>query len=147
MKKKIIGVTVGTPISTSKIEDEINPVKTINGKAPDENGNIVVSGGGGGTGAQGVGIVDITISEVGGYTLTITDDQSNGQCELYINGVMQANNVGTWSDVTTVGLRTFDDEPWMLVRDGNYYDAILTCGADITTATLTKDETNITIEK
>jgi hemerythrin-like domain-containing protein len=38
----IIGVTVGTPISPEKIEEKINPVKTVNGKSPDENGNVVV---------------------------------------------------------------------------------------------------------
>lgn len=38
----IIGVTVGTPISPEKIEEKINPVKTVNGKAPDENGNVEV---------------------------------------------------------------------------------------------------------
>lgn len=40
MSRKIIGVTVGTPISSSKIENDLKPVKTINGKAPDENGNV-----------------------------------------------------------------------------------------------------------
>lgn len=44
---KIIGVTVGTPISPEKIEREIQPVKTINGIAPDANGNVNVQGGGG----------------------------------------------------------------------------------------------------
>ena len=45
---KIIGVTVGTPISATKIEEEIKPVKTVNNKAPDDSGNvnIEVSGGG-----------------------------------------------------------------------------------------------------
>ena len=43
MSRKIIGVTVGTPISPSKIENEIKPVKKVNGKTPDENGNIEVS--------------------------------------------------------------------------------------------------------
>ena len=33
-------VTVGTPISPSKIEEKLNPVKTINGVKPDENGNV-----------------------------------------------------------------------------------------------------------
>lgn len=45
-KRKIIGVTVGTPISPKKIEDKINPVKTVNGKAPDENGNVEIEAGG-----------------------------------------------------------------------------------------------------
>lgn len=50
MRKKIMGVTVGTPTSPNKIKDEIKPVQTVNGVKPDENGNveISVSGGGGG---------------------------------------------------------------------------------------------------
>lgn len=44
---KVIGGTVGVPTSISKIEQELNPVKTINGVAPDENGNIVFQGGNG----------------------------------------------------------------------------------------------------
>lgn len=44
MSKKIIGVTVGTTISPKKIEKELNPVKTVNGQAPDENGNVAVVG-------------------------------------------------------------------------------------------------------
>lgn len=43
MKRKIIGVTVGTPISPSTIERDIKPVKTVNGVAPDENGNVDVT--------------------------------------------------------------------------------------------------------
>ena len=46
MNRKIIGVTVGTPISPAVIEEELKPVKTVNGVAPDENGNVVVTGGG-----------------------------------------------------------------------------------------------------
>lgn len=42
---KIIGVTVGTPTSPKKIEEELKPVKTVNGVAPDENGNVEVGGG------------------------------------------------------------------------------------------------------
>lgn len=42
MSKKIIGVTVGTPISPSKIEQEIKPIKTVNGKLPDKNGNVEI---------------------------------------------------------------------------------------------------------
>ena len=40
---KIIGVTVGTPISTKKIGEKLNPVKTVNGIAPDANGNVKVN--------------------------------------------------------------------------------------------------------
>lgn len=42
MSRKIIGVTVGTPTSASRIADEIKPVKTVNRKKPDENGNVDV---------------------------------------------------------------------------------------------------------
>lgn len=41
---KIIGVTVGTPTSPQKMEQEINPVKSVNGVLPDENGNVEVKG-------------------------------------------------------------------------------------------------------
>lgn len=53
MSRKIIGVTVATPISPSKIENEIKPVKTVNGVEPDENGNVEVSGGSGVIGENG----------------------------------------------------------------------------------------------
>lgn len=42
MSRKIIGVTVGTPISPSKIEKELKPVKTVNGTCPDDNGNVAI---------------------------------------------------------------------------------------------------------
>jgi hypothetical protein len=45
MSRKIIGVTVGTPISASSLEDKLKPVKTINGVSPDVNGNVEVEGG------------------------------------------------------------------------------------------------------
>ena len=44
MRRKIIGVTVDTPINPKKIEDKIKPVKTVNGKTPDKNGNVEVVG-------------------------------------------------------------------------------------------------------
>ena len=39
-KRKIIGATVGTPLKPSKIDEKIKPVKTVNGVALDENGNV-----------------------------------------------------------------------------------------------------------
>lgn len=51
---KIIGVTVGTPTSPAKMEQELKPVKTVNGAAPDENGNVEIAVGSGGTGADEV---------------------------------------------------------------------------------------------
>lgn len=42
---KIIGATVGTPISPKRVEEKIKPVKTVNNTAPDEDGNVNVSTG------------------------------------------------------------------------------------------------------
>ena len=39
---KIIGVTVGTPISPASLERKLKPVKTINGIEADENGNVEI---------------------------------------------------------------------------------------------------------
>ena len=44
MRRKIIGVTVGTPLSLSKIKSELKPVQTVNNIAPDKNGNVDVKG-------------------------------------------------------------------------------------------------------
>ena len=49
MSRKIIGATVGTPLSPLKIQDAIRPVKTVNGFEPDESGNVDVAGGDGAT--------------------------------------------------------------------------------------------------
>lgn len=62
MSEKIIGATIGTPISPSKIEDNLKPVKSVNGKAPDENGNVEVVGNNGKDGVNGkdgIGIAEI----------------------------------------------------------------------------------------
>lgn len=48
MNEKIMGVTVGTPLSTSKIKRDIQPVLKVNGQTPDENGNVEITVGGGG---------------------------------------------------------------------------------------------------
>lgn len=39
---KIIGVTVGTPLSVEKIKEKLKPVTSVNGVAADENGNVEV---------------------------------------------------------------------------------------------------------
>lgn len=44
MRRKIIGVTVGTTINPKMLEKKLKPVKTVNGVEPDENGNVQVSG-------------------------------------------------------------------------------------------------------
>lgn len=42
MKRKIYGVTVGTPLSPSGIKEKLNPVTSVNGTAPDEHGNVEI---------------------------------------------------------------------------------------------------------
>ena len=63
MKRNIIGVTVGTPTSASRIAKDIEPVKTVNGQKPDKNGNVEVVGSGSFVtpqmyGAKGDGVTD-----------------------------------------------------------------------------------------
>lgn len=43
MSKKIMGVTVGTPISPAGMERKMKPVKTVNGIEADEKGNVQVA--------------------------------------------------------------------------------------------------------
>lgn len=42
MSRKIIGVTVGTPISPARLDRELKPVKTVNGVSPDVDGNVEI---------------------------------------------------------------------------------------------------------
>ena len=56
MSRRIIGNTVGTTISPNAIDRKIKPVKSVNGVAPDDNGNVEIPAGGG---DAGVGIQDI----------------------------------------------------------------------------------------
>ena len=67
---KIIGVTVGTPTSPSKMEEVLKPVKTVNGIEPDENGNVEVAGGYGEDGFSPIANVTQTAS---GAVISITD--------------------------------------------------------------------------
>ena len=46
MSRKIIGVTVGTPISPRTIKEKLNPVTSVNGVKADENGNVEIAAGG-----------------------------------------------------------------------------------------------------
>lgn len=39
---KIVGVTVGTPLSPQKIKEKLNPIISVNGIKPDEGGNVNV---------------------------------------------------------------------------------------------------------
>lgn len=72
MSEKIIGITVGTPTSIKRVEQDLKPVKTVNGVPPDENGNVVVSGGSGGTSESGATFIPV-INDSG--TLSWTNDK------------------------------------------------------------------------
>ena len=39
---KIIGITVGTPLSPKRIKEELKPVTSVNGNLPDESGNVAL---------------------------------------------------------------------------------------------------------
>lgn len=39
---KIIGITVGTPLSPRSIKDKLHPVTSVNGVSADEHGNVEV---------------------------------------------------------------------------------------------------------
>lgn len=58
---KIIGVTVGTPVSAELIKKKLNPVLSVNGVGADDNGNVEVevSGGGDNNGPSEV-FIDVT---------------------------------------------------------------------------------------
>lgn len=88
MRKKIIGVTVGTPTSPARMENEIKPVKTVNDQAPDENGNVEVVGNNGADGKDGADGFSPTLSVstiTGGHRITITDKNSTKNVDV-MNG-------------------------------------------------------------
>lgn len=81
---KIRGNTVGTPISPTRVEKDLKPVKTVNGVAPDENGNVEVTGSNVADGKDGRGIKSIVRTSGTGaagttdtYTITYTDDTTS----------------------------------------------------------------------
>lgn len=43
MSRKIVGVTVGTPLGISAIKEKLNPVTSVNGVEADENGNVEIT--------------------------------------------------------------------------------------------------------
>lgn len=98
---KIIGVTVGTPTSPKKIENEIKPVKTVNGQEPDENGNVEVVGNNGVDGKDGVDGVSPTISVstiTGGHRITITDKDGTKNVDV-MDGEDGADGITPVKDV------------------------------------------------
>ncbi len=106
MSKKIMGVTVGTSLSPSKIEEKIKPIKTVNNVAPDENGNVefkIPEGANGKTpyikngnwwigetdtevkaeGTDGVGILKIEKTATNGNLDTYTITYTNGNTSTF----------------------------------------------------------------
>lgn len=57
---KIIGVTVGTPLSPSLIKEKIKPVTSVNGVEADENGNVEVK-----TPSSGAGLPPVSATDNG----------------------------------------------------------------------------------
>ena len=74
MNKKIIGVTVGTPLSIQTIKDKVKPITSINGIEADDNGNVnidVSSSDGSG------GYYTPSVSQVDDNTMKISFSASN----------------------------------------------------------------------
>ena len=71
MNRKIIGVTVGTPIGPETMREKMKAVKTVNGVKPDENGNVNVASVGGGVDFK----TDSTLKLENGVLSVNTTDQ------------------------------------------------------------------------
>lgn len=80
--KEMKTLTIGD--ETYKIVDG-ESVKTVNGISPDENGNVVVQGGGGGTGADGFSPVANVTQTNSGAVISITD-KSGTTTATIVNG-------------------------------------------------------------
>lgn len=92
MSRKIIGVTVGTPLSPAKIEEKIKPVKTVNGVSPDASGNVEVK----------VGVSDDDIREAFETALQQAKDSGEFDGEDGADGVSVTHSwVGTKLVVTS----------------------------------------------
>ena len=65
---KIIGVTVGTPLSADKLKEKIKPVTSVNGVKADASGNVKVQGG------VSMEAVETYVSGVVGDIDTLLDD-------------------------------------------------------------------------
>lgn len=116
MKKKIIGVTVGTPTSPRKMSEQINPVRSINGKKPDANGNLEMDSLQGKPGADGqtpyikngywyIGDVNTNVKAQGVDGKDGTDG-SNGKDGVGVKSVVQTTSTSAdgGANVMTVTL-------------------------------------------
>lgn len=106
----IIGVTVGTPLSPSKIEEKIKPIKTVNGVAPDENGNVEVVGNNGADGKDGENGATFTPSMSADSVLSWTNDKGLANPDpVNIKGAEgktpYINNGNWWIGETDTGVK------------------------------------------
>ena len=74
MSRRIIGNTVGTTISPNAIDRKIKPVKSVNGVAPDDNGNVEIPAGSGdaGVGIKSVARTTTSTADDGNNVITVT---------------------------------------------------------------------------
>ena len=79
--RKIIGVTVGTPISPNLIKEKLKPVTSVNGIEADENGNVEVEIPEGADGEPGKDGISVTHSW-SGTTLTVTSASGTSSADL-----------------------------------------------------------------
>lgn len=113
MSRKIIGITVGTPISPASLERKLNPVKSINGVGADENGNVEIDVKDGYTPIKGKDYFDgkngtscthswngtvLTITSASGTSsadlkYTLTDADKNTIVDAVIASLTNANGV------------------------------------------------------
>lgn len=93
MIRKIIGATVGTPLSPKKIEKELNPVKKVNGKTPDASGNVEVEGTPGPAGPAGVYIGPDAPTEGQVAWIDTNEEPSEEERNDLIDGVAKPGQV------------------------------------------------------
>lgn len=101
---KIIGVTVGTPLSPHTIKEKLKPVLLVNGEKPDEDGNVEVK--------SGTDIIN-KILDPERYPLTEEKDEDAGESrEITVAlefGMLSRTNGTAYED--EIGLRTPDFIP------------------------------------
>lgn len=120
MSKKIIGVTVGTTISLNKIENELKPVRSVNGTTPDENGNVEINVGTGGTGEAGENGATFTPDVSADGVLSWTNDKGlNNPAPVNIKGADGADGKDGKDGYTPVkGVDYFDGKDGADGKDG-----------------------------
>ena len=94
MRRKIIGVTVGTPHDPAIIESKIKPVKTVNDIKPDENGNVLIPITDGEDGFSPT----ISVSTItDGHRMTITDKNGTKNVDV-LDGKITDNDRAEFSE-------------------------------------------------